>query len=74
LSYKGNAMDGFTVTNEKKTPPSTTTPTPKKPSVPKKHISPRTGDDSHLALYILMLGSAASALGLLGYRRGKKAN
>ena len=74
VSYKGNAMDGFTVTNEKENPPSTTTPTPKKPSVPKKHISPRTGDDSHLALYILMLGSAASALGLLGYRRGKKAN
>jgi hypothetical protein len=74
VSYKGNAMDGFTVTNEKENPPSTTTPTPKKPSVPKKHILPRTGDDSHLALYILMLGSAASALGLLGYRRGKKAN
>ena len=74
VSYKGNATDGFTVTNEKENPPSTTTPTPKKPSVPKKHILPRTGDDSHLALYILMLGSAASALGLLGYRRGKKAN
>ena len=74
VSYKGNAMDGFTVTNEKENPPSTTTPTPKKPYVPKKHISPRTGDDSHLALYILMLGSAASVLGLLGYRRGKKAN
>ena len=72
--YKGNAEDGFTVTNEKENPPSTTTPTPKKPSVPKKHISPRTGDDSHLALYTLMLGTAASALGLLGYRRGKKAN
>ena len=72
--YKGNATDGFTVTNEKENPPSTTTPTPKKPSVPKKHISPRTGDDSHLALYTLMLGTAASALGLLGYRRGKKAN
>ena len=74
VSYKGNVTDGFTVTNEKENPPSTTTPTPKKPSVPKKHILPRTGDDSHLALYILMLGSAASALGLLGYRRGKKAN
>ena len=74
VSYKGNATDGFTVTNEKENPPSTTTPAPKKPSVPKKHISPRTGDDSHLALYILMLGTAASALGLLGYRRGKKAN
>ncbi|WP_304126404.1 Cna B-type domain-containing protein [Mogibacterium diversum] len=72
--YKGNAEDGFTVTNEKENPPSTTTPAPKKPSVPKKHISPRTGDDSHLALYTLMLGTAASALGLLGYRRGKKAN
>lgn len=72
--YKGNATDGFTVTNEKENPPSTTTPTPKKPSFPKKHISPRTGDDSHLALYTLMLGTAASALGLLGYRRGKKAN
>ncbi|MBF1337936.1 MAG: Cna B-type domain-containing protein [Mogibacterium diversum] len=72
--YKGNATDGFTVTNEKENPPSTTTPAPKKPSVPKKHISPRTGDDSHLALYTLMLGTAASALGLLGYRRGKKAN
>ena len=72
--YKGNAADGFTVTNEKENPPSTTTPEPKKPFFPKKHISPRTGDDSHLALYILMLGSAASALGLLGYRRGKKAN
>lgn len=72
--YKGNATDGFTVTNEKENPPSTTTPTPKKPSVPKKHISPRTGDDSHLALYTLMLGTAASALGLLCYRRGKKAN
>ena len=74
VSYKGNAMDGFTVTNEKENPPSTTTPAPKKPSVPKKHVSPRTGDDSNLALYILMLGTAASALGLLGYRRGKKAN
>ena len=72
--YKGNAADGFTVTNEKENPPSTTTPAPKKPSVPKKHISPRTGDDSHLTLYALMLGTAASALGLLGYRRGKKAN
>lgn len=72
--YNGNAADGFTVTNEKENPPSTTTPAPKKPSVPKKHISPRTGDDSHLALYTLMLGTAASALGLLGYRRGKKAN
>ena len=72
--YKGNAADGFTVTNEKENPSSTTTPAPKKPSVPKKHISPRTGDDSHLALYTLMLGTAASALGLLGYRRGKKAN
>ena len=30
VSYKGNAMDGFTVTNEKENPPSTTTPTPKK--------------------------------------------
>ena len=74
VSYKGNATDGFTVTNEKENPPSTTTPAPKKPSILKKHISPRTGDDSHLALYILMLGTAASALGLLGYRRGKKAN
>ena len=72
--YKGNAADGFTVTNEKENPPSTTTPAPKKPSVPKKHILPRTGDDSHLALYTLMLGIAVSALGLLGYRRGKKAN
>lgn len=71
--YKGNATDGFTVTNEKENPPSTT-PTPKKPSVPKKHISPRTGDDSQLALYTLMLGTAVSVLGLLGYRRGKKAN
>ena len=74
VSYKGNVTDGFTVTNEKENPPSTTTPTPKKPSVPKKHVSPRTGDDSHLALYTLMLGTAASALGLLCYRRGKKAN
>ena len=72
--YKGNAADGFTVTNEKENPLSTTTPEPKKPSVPKKHISPRTGDDSHLVLYTLMLGTAASALGLLGFRRGKKAN
>lgn len=72
--YKGNAADGFTVTNEKENPPSMTTPEPKKPSVPKKHISPRTGDDSHLVLYTLMLGTAASALGLLGFRRGKKAN
>lgn len=72
--YKGNAADGFTVTNEKENPPSTTTPAPKKPSVPKKHILPRTGDDSHLALYTLMLGTAVSALGLIGYRRGKKAN
>jgi hypothetical protein len=72
--YKGNATDGFTVTNEKENPPSTTTPEPKKPSVPKKHISPRTGDDSHLVLYTLMLGAAVSALGVLGYRRGKKAN
>ena len=72
--YKGNAADGFTVTNEKENPPSTTTPAPKKPSVPKKHVSPRTGDDSHLALYILTLWTAASALGLLCYRRGKKAN
>lgn len=71
--YKGNATDGFTVTNEKENPPSTT-PTPKKPSVPKKHISPRTGDDSQLALYTLMLGTAVSVLGLLGYRRRKKAN
>ena len=73
VSYKGNITDGFTVTNEKENPPSTT-PTPKKPYVPKKHVSPRTGDDSHLALYTLMLGTAASALGLLCYRRGKKAN
>lgn len=72
--YKGNAADGFTVTNEKENPPSTTTPAPKKPSVPKKHILPRTGDDRHLALYTLMLGTAVSALGILGYRRGKKAN
>ena len=72
--YKGNAADGFTVTNEKENPPSTTTPAPKKPSVPKKHISPRTGDDSHLALYTLMLGTATSVLGLLYCRRRNKAN
>ena len=72
--YKGNAEDGFTVTNEKENPPSTTTPAPKKPSVPKKHISPRTGDDSHLALYTLMLGTATSVLGLLCCRRRNKAN
>ena len=72
--YKGNAEDGFTVTNEKENPPSTTTPAPKKPSVPKKHISPRTGDDSHLALYTLMLGTATSVLGLLYCRRRNKAN
>lgn len=72
--YKGNAADGFTVTNEKENPPSTTTPAPKKPSVPKKHISPRTGDDSHLALYTLMLGTATSVLGLLCCRRRNKAN
>ena len=72
--YKGNAADGFTVTNEKENPPSTTTPAPKKPSVPKKHILPRTGDDSHLALYTLMLGTATSVLGLLCCRRRNKAN
>ena len=72
--YNGNAADGFTVTNEKENPPSTTTPAPKKPSVPKKHISPRTGDDSHLALYTLMLGTATSVLGLLCCRRRNKAN
>ena len=72
--YKGNAADGFTVTNEKENPPSTTTPAPKKPSVPKKHILPRTGDDSHLALYTLMLGTATSVLGLLYCRRRNKAN
>lgn len=72
--YKGNAADGFIVTNEKENPPSTTTPAPKKPSVPKKHISPRTGDDSHLALYTLMLGTATSVLGLLCCRRRNKAN
>ena len=74
VSYKGNATDGFTVTNEKETPPMTTTPTPKKPTAPKKNILPKTGDDSHLTLYAWLLGVSASVLGFLSYRRRNQAN
>ena len=74
VSYNGNATDGFTVTNEKETPPMTTTPTPKKPTAPKKNILPKTGDDSHLTLYAWLLGVSASVLGFLSYRRRNQAN
>ena len=53
----GDAASGFVVTN--KHVPKKTVP-PKKPGKPSK--GPKTGDESNIALYLLLLAGAASGI------------
>lgn len=69
VSYAGTMKDGFTITNEKKVPP---TP-PNKPPVPDTKILPKTGDGSNLSLYAWIMLTSGALLLLIGYRRKKHA-
>ena len=75
VGYAGSMKDGFTITNQEKTPTKPSTPNnpesnkPEVPNTSNNKTLPNTGDGSNVSQYVWIMLTSGVLLMLIGYRR-----
>ncbi|ORJ28861.1 Cna B-type domain-containing protein, partial [Streptococcus oralis] len=75
VRYEGSMKEGFTITNQEKTPTKPSTPNnpesnkPEVPNTSNNKTLPNTGDGSNVSQYVWIMLTSGVLLMLIGYRR-----